>query len=47
MKARKTRWYEQLFQRLSMQLIETRFHQRSNRLLNDVMVYVLRAGTAK
>ena len=47
MMARKTKWYEQLFQRLNMQLIETRFHQRSNRLLNDVRVYVLRASLRK
>ena len=47
MKARKTRWYEQLFGQLGLQLLETRFHQRSNRLLTDVRVYVLQAGLQK
>ena len=47
MKARKTRWYEQLFQQLDLQLLETRFHQRSNRLLTDVRVYVLKTGLQK
>ena len=45
MKARKSRWYEQLFRRLGLQLLETRFHKQSNRLLTDVVVFVLRAGT--
>ena len=47
MKARKTRWYEQLFRQLGLQLLETRFHQRSNRLLTDVRVYVLQASLQK
>ena len=47
MKARKTRWYEELFQQLGLQLQDTTFHKRSNQLLTDVVVYVLRAGPVK
>ena len=47
MKARKTRWYEELFQELNLNLLDSTFYKQSNLLLTDVMVYVLQAGTAK
>ena len=47
MKARKRRWHEQLFQQLDLQLLTSTFYKQSNRLLNDVMVFVLQAGATK
>ena len=47
MKARKRRWFEQLFQQLDLQLLASTFYKQSNQLLNDVMVFVLQAGATK
>ena len=47
MKARKSSSYIKLFQQLGLQLLETKFYKQSNRLLTDVVVYVLRTGTTK
>ena len=47
MKARKRRWYEELFQQLNLKLLNSTFYKQSNLLLNDVMVFVLQAGATK
>ena len=47
MKARKRRWFEQLFQQLDLQLLASTFYKQSNQLLTDVMVFVLQAGATK
>ena len=47
MKARKRRWFEQLFQQIDLQLLASTFYKQSNKLLTDVMVFVLQAGATK
>ena len=47
MKARKRRWFEQLFQQIDLQLLASTFYKQSNQLLTDVMVFVLQAGATK
>ena len=47
MKARKRRWYEELFQQLNLKLLNSTFYKQSNLLLNDVMVFVLQAVATK